>query len=189
MKRRFVRELNTVFREPSGGQPGSGSDGSSGSEGPDRPVRRRGNRIPEAWTRVVKVIQSQRQQIRIYTIEVELQALEERLEARRRLTLPEHVLLFWPKEWARQQEITSLEQFRLSDEQLLKIGTQVSKIRAAIRARSLRLTPPAPVAQAGEEPPLTALQKRIQLGHFSSENLQALKRVNFTRKDPTPPGV
>ena len=99
------------------------------------------------------------------------------------------MLLFWPKDWARQQEITILEQFRLTEEQLLKIGTQVSKIRAAIRARSLRLTPPAPAVQPGKEPQLTALQRRIQLGHFSSENVQALKRVNFTRKDPTPPGV
>jgi hypothetical protein len=173
MKRRFVRELKTGFRERVQPGPDSGSSGSSGSEGSGRPVRRGPRRIPEAWTRVVKVTQSQRQQVNIYSIESELRQLDQRRDGRRRLTIPEHELLFWPKDWARQQEITSLEQFRLSDEQLLKLGTQVSKVRAAIRARSLRLTPAAPVQPEGGKSQLTALQRRIQLGEFTSENVRA----------------
>jgi hypothetical protein len=109
----------------------------------------------------MKVNQSQRQQVRIYTIETELRHLQDRLDARRRLTVPEHELVFWPKDWARSVEIADLEQFRLPDEQLLKLGTQVSKVRAAIRARSLRLTPPPPVQLDGEPPQLTSLQRRI----------------------------
>jgi hypothetical protein len=173
MKRRYVRQLQSGYREPPGRFPDSDPSESSDSEGSDRPARRGRARIPEAWTRVIKVIQSQRQQIHIYAIETELRVQAIKVEARRRLTVPEHELLFWPKDWARQNEITSLDQFRLSDEQLLRLGTQVSKIRAAIRARSLRLTPPAPVALPGEALQLTRLQRRIELGHFHSESQEA----------------
>jgi hypothetical protein len=189
MKRRFVRELSSGFREPPPRLPDSDPSESSDSEVSNRPRRRGRARIPEAWTRVIKVNQSQRQQIRIYAIETELRVQNQRREARQRLTVPEYVMLFWPKDWAHSVEFTSFDQFRLSDEQLLKFGIQVSKVRAAIRARSLRLTPAVPVHPPGEEPPLTALQRRIQLGHFTAESVKAKKRACYTIRDPTPPGA
>jgi hypothetical protein len=60
-------------------------------------------------------------------------------------------------------------------------------VRAAIRARSLRLTPPAQVQPVGEKPQMTSLQRRIQLGHFTSESVKAMKRACYTLSDPTPP--
>lgn len=54
--------------------------------------------------------------------------MKEKREANRRLTEPSHELMFHPKVWAKKVEIQSLDPFRLSDEQLLKLGQQVTKI-------------------------------------------------------------
>ena len=67
-------------------------------------------------------------QVQIYSIESELKSLELKREANRRLTESDHKLMFHPKEWARHTQIDSLDDFRLSDDQLLKIGQQVTKI-------------------------------------------------------------
>ena len=77
----------------------------------------------------MKVVPEAEVRVSIHTIETEIQRHAIKREANRRITEPEHQLLFWPKDFARKNSITGLEQYRLPDEQLKKLGVQLSKVR------------------------------------------------------------
>ena len=72
MKRRFVRELRSEYREPVYERSSSSSEGPPGEGAEAQPARRGRKAIPLAWTRVMKVVPDTEIRVSIHTIDAEI---------------------------------------------------------------------------------------------------------------------
>lgn len=147
MKRRFVRELKEDDRVAQRQEDDESDESSYGDQEEEKTGKRGRRAIPLAWTRVVLIKPHTNSRVTIHAIQTEVNIQKILRENNKRLTIPEYKLLFWPNEWARENLITDLEQFKLSDDQLKKIGKQATKIRTQLRARALRMTPENPQSE------------------------------------------
>ena len=116
--------------------------------------------------------------IHIHSLESEMKRQDINREANRRLTVTSHSLIFHPKAFAREHEVTDTSTFALSNDQLLRKAQLISKVRAQLRARSLRLTPSSDSSEPLSTKAMTKLQRQMHRG-FYAESREANKRKQF----------
>ena len=58
--------------------------------------------------------------VRIYSIDTEIKQQEVKREANKRLTIPQYQLLFYPKEFSQNNDLSSLDKFSLTQQQLFR---------------------------------------------------------------------
>ena len=139
MDSQSIQQLEEELQENEGASEDSGDQGMTESLVSSNPSVRGRPRLPIVWSKVVHVTPDCSSQIKEHWISVDTQ-LHQALRSRVNLepTLG-WKMEFFPNEFAKEHDIQSLDDWRLTESQLKVQGKNISKLREEIRKRALKM--------------------------------------------------
>lgn len=185
-QRNLSRAQRQELREAEDQAASSESEEEKKSAEPSNPRRRGRTKLPIVWSRVMQVNETSPTQIQAYSVELELQTQVGIRSVNRRSVVPEWSPLFYPDDFASQNIIENLDDWRIPAEQLEKFAKQSSKIRSEIRQRVLAVLKEQRRLQNVPSGSTTTLELRIKHGYYFDDIQNVIRQHAVERPLETP---